>query len=78
MQAERAALETCVLELAGKRVALERWLADNESKTPQGGFHQTHTQYLAPDEYLERAGVTRCFRWSWARGRHCRLLSQVR
>ena len=36
MQAERTALESCVLELSGKAVALERWLADNEAKTPEG------------------------------------------
>ena len=36
VQAERGALESCVLELSGKAVALERWLADNESKNPQG------------------------------------------
>ena len=36
MQAERHALEACVLELAGKSAALERWLADNEKKAVTG------------------------------------------
>lgn len=36
MQAERSALETCVLQLSGKRVALERWITENKSKMPEG------------------------------------------
>ena len=35
-QAERHALEACVLEMAGKSAALERWLADNEKKAVTG------------------------------------------
>ena len=38
-QAERSALETCVLQLSGKKVALERWTAENESKMPEGVYH---------------------------------------
>lgn len=36
LQAERHALEACVLEMAGKSAALERWLADNEKKAVIG------------------------------------------
>ena len=36
LQAERHALEACVLEMAGKSAALERWLADNEKKAVTG------------------------------------------
>ena len=36
VQAERHALEACVLEMAGKSAALERWLADNEKKAVTG------------------------------------------
>lgn len=35
-QAERHALEQCVLELAGKSAALKRWLAENEAKKVDG------------------------------------------
>lgn len=38
LQAERSALETCVLQLSGKAVALKRWIAENESKMPEGIF----------------------------------------
>ena len=36
VQAERHALEQCVLELAGKSAALKRWLAENEAKKVDG------------------------------------------
>ncbi|KAK9828078.1 hypothetical protein WJX81_000655 [Elliptochloris bilobata] len=36
LQAERHALEQCVLELAGKSAALKRWLAENEAKKVDG------------------------------------------
>ena len=38
----------------------------------------THTEYLAPDKRLERAGVTEHFSWCYASGRWRGLLSQVR
>lgn len=39
MQAERRGLESAVLELSGKTTALTRWLAENESKLPEGASH---------------------------------------
>ena len=36
VQAERHALEACVLEMAGKSAALKQWLADNEKKAVTG------------------------------------------
>ena len=42
MQAERHALEACVLEMAGKSAALERWLADNEKKAVTGEYCCPH------------------------------------
>ena len=36
LQREREALEAGVLEMAGKTVALDRWLAENEAKIPEG------------------------------------------
>ena len=36
LQREREALERCVLDMAGKTVALDHWLADNEAKVPSG------------------------------------------
>lgn len=36
VQAERHALEQCVLALAGKSAALERWLSENEAKKGDG------------------------------------------
>lgn len=41
LQREREALEAGVLEMAGKTVALDRWLAENEAKIPEGAtaFH---------------------------------------
>lgn len=36
LQREREALEAGVLDMAGKTVALDRWLADNEAKIPEG------------------------------------------
>ena len=37
LQREREALEAGVLDMSGKTVALDRWLADNEAKIPEGG-----------------------------------------
>lgn len=34
---EREALETSVVGMVGKRQAIDRWLAENEAKLPQGG-----------------------------------------
>ncbi len=36
LQREREALEAGVLDMAGKTVAFDRWLADNEAKIPEG------------------------------------------
>lgn len=36
LQAERHALEACVLEMSGKAAALERWLAENERRAVTG------------------------------------------
>ncbi len=36
LQAERKDLESSVVELSGKTTALQRWLAENESKLPEG------------------------------------------
>lgn len=36
MQAERHALEGCVLEMSGKAAALGKWLAENEKKQVSG------------------------------------------
>ncbi|KAK9813095.1 hypothetical protein WJX72_008931 [[Myrmecia] bisecta] len=36
MQQEKVALESTVLEMHGKSVAMERWLAENEAKNPEG------------------------------------------
>ena len=36
MQAERKDLESSVVELSGKTTALQRWLAENEAKLPEG------------------------------------------
>lgn len=54
-QAERSALETCVLQLSGKRVALERWLAENESKNPQGDIDPDTA--IVPADVLSRQAL---------------------
>ncbi len=36
MQAERHALEGCVLEMSGKAAALGKWLVENEKKLVSG------------------------------------------
>ena len=36
VQAERKDLESSVVELSGKTTALQRWLAENEAKLPEG------------------------------------------
>ena len=33
---EREALETSVLDMAGKTQAIDRWLTENEAKIPEG------------------------------------------
>jgi len=40
LQREREALEAGVLDMSGKTVALDRWLADNEAKIPEGNLTQ--------------------------------------
>lgn len=35
---EREALETSVMDMAGKTQAIDRWLSDNEAKLPAGLF----------------------------------------
>ena len=47
VQAERRDLESTVLELSGKTTALTRWLAENESKLPEG--IQTLSQQSTPE-----------------------------
>ncbi len=42
LQREREALEAGVLDMAGKTVALDRWLADNEAKIPEGQQAAAH------------------------------------
>ncbi len=42
LQREREALEAGVLDMAGKTVALDRWLADNEAKIPEGQSAAAH------------------------------------
>ena len=42
LQREREALEAGVLDMAGKTVALDRWLADNEAKIPAGQHAAAH------------------------------------
>ena len=44
---EREALEAGVLDMAGKTVALDRWLAENEAKVPQG-ILDTHSNMSPP------------------------------
>lgn len=47
LQREREALEAGVLEMAGKTVALDRWLAENEAKIPEGATpHQCSGQVM--------------------------------
>lgn len=38
LQAERHALEGCVLEMSGKAAALGKWLEENEKKQVSGEF----------------------------------------
>ena len=51
-QAERHALEACVLEMAGKSAALERWLADNEKKAVTGAPCLSRAIYHVSPEAL--------------------------
>ena len=46
LQREREALEAGVLDMAGKTVALDRWLADNEAKIPEGRHAAAHLVVL--------------------------------
>lgn len=54
LQREREALEAGVLDMAGKTVALDRWLADNEAKIPAGEV-DADTAIVAADPLCQQA-----------------------
>ncbi|KAL0026775.1 hypothetical protein WJX77_000858 [Trebouxia sp. C0004] len=54
LQREREALEAAVLDMAGKTVALDRWLADNEAKIPEGEV-DADTAIVAADPLCQQA-----------------------
>ncbi|KAK9861601.1 hypothetical protein WJX84_010622 [Apatococcus fuscideae] len=55
MQAERRGLESTVLELSGKTTALTRWLAENESKLPEGTEFDADTAIVPADSLSRQA-----------------------
>lgn len=54
LQREREALEAGVLDMSGKTVALDRWLADNEAKIPEGDV-DADTAIVAADPLCQQA-----------------------